>query len=537
MLLTPTGKARENLEHHTGMAEETMTIHRALKRHGWLAKRSFRFVENKTKMIEANNIIIDESSMISLPLLAHLFRAIEWALVDRIIFVGDHNQLPPIGFGRPFFDMINYFEQNNNGAVKHLNINCRQLTQQTNILKLASVYTEKPDKDFDSLLNKIEKGKNLGNDMEVIFWDDQSDLHCKIHEKVNSLLKEKTPSTRKNTLSIDNLLDIQIGSDRKPRSETFSINYFQILSPYRGEYYGTNALNNMMQAEYRKQYISSYGFMEGFTTADKVIQVINTTIYSKEAQNEVYNGQLGYVCYVPSSGKRWGMYVSYPKADKEESIAYVKKIIDQNLELGYAITVHKAQGSEFEYIFLILPREETGLISRELLYTALTRSRSKLLIFLQKDIMPLMSAKQSGKSAILMRNTSLFTFRFTSEKYRENDLVHRTSKGEYVRSKSELAIANLLFSNEIYYKYEQQLFSKDGSEWKLPDFTIRTEDGETYYWEHLGRLENDPQYAEDWEEKKQWYKDNDYFDRLLWSDEIGGFDSKKIEQILKKINS
>lgn len=94
----------------------------------------------------------------------------------------------------------------------------------------------------------------------------------------------------------------------------------------------------------------------------------------------------------------------------------------------------------------------------------------------------------------------------------------------------------MLWDRKVLYKYEERLYSRDGTEWKLPDFTIINEDGDTYYWEHLGRLGSDPQYAEDWEEKKAWYGKNGYTDRLVWSDEIGGLDSKRIEQTIQKLS-
>ncbi len=269
--------------------------------------------------------------------------------------------------------------------------------------------------------------------------------------------------------------------------------------------------------------------------ADKVIQVVNTTFYKRGLPpTEVYNGQLGFVFFVPNKnhGKDLGVCLSVGRND-EEIVWYSSP--DANLELGYALTVHKAQGSEFEIVFLVLPKEKTGLISRELMYTALTRSRKKIVIFLQDDVGPLLNTRSSERSAILTRNTAVFDFRYTSEKYRFNDLIHRTSKGDYVRSKSEVLIANMLWDKNIPYSYEERLFSEDGSEWKLPDFTIKTEDQGTLYWEHLGRLD-DPEYVEDWENKKRWYRENGYLDRVITSDELGGFDSKKIEKtILDKI--
>lgn len=537
LLLAPTGKARENLARYTGMPENTMTIHRALKTHGWLAKKTYRFIENRKNLIEEKNIIIDEASMVDVELLAHLFKAIQWPTLQRLILVGDRNQLPPIGFGRPFFDIVHYLETEHQGIVRRLEINCRQITRNSNILKLASMYTEEPDKDFDSLLNRIEKGKPLGDDLEVTFWKDQGELNVMLLNRLAALITSSSKFVGK-SMTLSDLLGIKTsrGDDPPPG---FSIDTLQVLSPYRGEYYGTAALNTLVQSAHRGRQINSYGFMEGFTTEDKIIQVVNNTIWSNYETYDVYNGQLGSIFYVPAIGRsRKSIGVNLSGGDdKPLSIWYNKSIIDQNLELGYAITVHKSQGSEFDTVFLVLPREEAGLMSRELLYTALTRSRSKLVLFLQSDIMPLMAAANSGKSAILLRNTSVFKFRYTSEKYRANDLIHRTSKGDYVRSKSELIIANMLWDKEILYKYEERLYSKDGTEWKLPDFTITTEEGETFYWEHLGRLENDPKYAEDWEAKKEWYKKNGYYDRLVWSDEIGGFDSKKVEAIVVKFEA
>jgi len=140
-----------------------------------------------------------------------------------------------------------------------------------------------------------------------------------------------------------------------------------------------------------------------------------------------------------------------------------------------------------------------------------------------------------ANSAILLRNTSIFKFRFISEKYRANDLIHRTDrldKAEYVRSKSEVIIANELLRHNISYEYEQQLYAKDHSDWVLPDFTIQYE-GDTWYWEHLGRLK-DPEYVAQWERKMQWYARNGYDSRLVITEEVKGFDSPKIVQIIKE---
>jgi hypothetical protein len=286
-------------------------------------------------------------------------------------------------------------------------------------------------------------------------------------------------------------------------------------------------MNDFIQSKYRTSQINEYGYCEVFTVSDKVIQISNRVIKG----NEVYNGQLGSIFFIPQFPHQ-DLGVSLAEGEDERAVYYPRKTVGPNLELGYAITVHKSQGSEFEIVFVILPKEKSGLASRELLYTALTRSRKKLLLFLQDDISALVNASGTRKSDILIRNTSVFKLRFTSEKYWVSALVHRTEKGDYVRSKSEVIIANMLFANDISYKYEERLYSLEGKEWKLPDFTIKTEDEGTFYWEHLGRL-SDPEYVEDWKAKKEWYERNGYGTKLITSDELRGFDSKKIEEIIR----
>ena len=114
-------------------------------------------------------------------------------------------------------------------------------------------------------------------------------------------------------------------------------------------------------------------------------------------------------------------------------------------------------------------------------------------------------------------------------------MIHRTDrldKAEYVRSKSEVIIANELLRHNISYEYEQKLPAKDNSDWILPDFTIQYE-GDTWYWEHLGRLK-DPEYGGQWERKKQWYALNGYASRLITTEEVKGFDSPKIVRVIRE---
>ena len=184
------------------------------------------------------------------------------------------------------------------------------------------------------------------------------------------------------------------------------------------------------------------------------------------------------------------------------SYRYFGKQVDDNLELAYALTVHKAQGSDFDVVFLIVPQAASTL-SRELIYTGLTRFRKKLVLLIEKDIEPLRRLRGPDCSDTGGRNTHMFSLAIRSDDIPRPHLAalkHRTRKGDAVRSKSEVVVADILHALGISYSYEQPLFSRsDPKDFRLPDFTASFE-GDVYYWEHLGML-NVPSYREAWERK------------------------------------
>ena len=129
------------------------------------------------------------------------------------------------------------------------------------------------------------------------------------------------------------------------------------------------------------------------------------------------------------------------------------------LELAYALTVHKAQGSEFNKVFVVVPKKCRPL-SRELLYTALTRSRENLILLLEGDsASSLYDLSKPEKSETARRNTNLFVGAIREQSdaipYAEH-LIHRTEKGHMVRSKSELVIANIIFHTAGLQDYEYE---------------------------------------------------------------------------------
>ena len=109
------------------------------------------------------------------------------------------------------------------------------------------------------------------------------------------------------------------------------------------------------------------------------------------------------------------------------------------------------------------------------------------------------------------------------------NLIHRAKNGEAMRSKSEVIVANILLDLNLNPRYEEPLYAKNSySDFRLPDFTVSFE-GDTFYWEHLGML-NLPSYREAWNRKKQWYKDNGYWEQVITSEDRsdGGIDAELI---------
>src|SRR5262249_13901569 len=156
--------------------------------------------------------------------------------------------------------------------------------------------------------------------------------------------------------------------------------------------------------------------------------------------------------------------------------------VKETLELAYALTVHKAQGSDFETVILIIPRKAQTL-SRELLYTGLTRFKGKLILLVEKDSQPLLDFRRPEASDTMRRTTRMFKLLIGQDAgdvgirgpYRPEGLIHRTFDGTPVRSKSEVIVYDVLTALGLSVRYEEPLISKSGEpkDFRLPDFTIR----------------------------------------------------------------
>lgn len=530
LLLAPTGKATERIKVQT--QKPAATIHSFLAKNGWINKNFTLKRNGGEKLQDVNTIIVDECSMIDLSLFATLIRAINWNSVQRLILIGDPNQLPPIGRGKVFVDTIDLLKKNYPDNIGTLTDNVRQLVNRVlqngcGILDLANVFLQENQQTDDAEKLKVAKEKifekillngngDIDKDLSVYFWETQDELEKTLIDVIN------------NDLSIlqKSWFDVM-----KEDPEMI-----QVISPYRGEFYGTGSINLFMQKTFK-----SFGLtklLDGIGYSDKVIQIINrpksNAAYAynyntrQAVRAEIYNGEIGLVGPHPFdkkayqlerfkvnfSGKtRQGFSYNYGKnlGFFDGKAIPEQKVLD-NLELAYAISVHKAQGSEFDYVYIVLPQRDSHLLSMELLYTALTRAQKKVTVFLQNDISALASMSRVEKSAVRKINSSVFEFAplpeeilyFSSPWFAAGRKISTLSK-YFVRSKSEAIIANLLVEREIPFKYEEPLYAADGTMF-LPDFTVKFK-GEDFYWEHLGML-HDPYYKKHWDDKKIWYDKN-----------------------------
>ncbi|MGD8781334.1 MAG: AAA family ATPase [Ignavibacteria bacterium] len=569
-LMAPTGKASERIKEKTN--KTASTIHSFLASLGWL-NENLTFKKEKGKVSEEiKTLIIDESSMIDTSLFAVLFRAINWNCIQRLILVGDPNQLSPIGYGCTFFEIIEKLKSNYSENLGILNVNVRQLENRvfdkgTGILDLAKIFIQENQSheiktEKTEILKKIQPGGLVDKDLRIIYWNNEEELGREIQKVIIGDLKEdinrnKDFKDEENPSKLWYYATKTDGNERKA-------DYMQVISPFRSECYGVDNLNILLQKLFN-EFNVNISSLDGIALYDKVIQIRNRpksnpiSAYSftnhKNEYIEIYNGEVGFAKPHPFDKKKckWSNFrlkrfqvafngkenfgVNFGKnLGKDERNKWLPaESPEENLELGYVISVHKAQGSEFNRVYCILPKHKSSLLEMELLYTAITRASNYLCLFIQEDISTLLSLSRIEKSSLKRINSSIFGFNPLPEKmlsfigwYKEGKVISTLTE-YFVRSKSEMNIANILHLKEIPFRYEEPLFAKDGSMY-LPDFTIEFR-GKEYYWEHVGRLDLE-RYKSHWETKKAWYEK--HFPGQLIITYESEMQSKDIEKVINE---
>jgi hypothetical protein len=570
LLLAPTGKAavrmRRKIHDIANIDLEPLTIHGYLIRNSWMNCDTFRCLrEYQPVESDVSTIIIDECSMLETPMLATIIRSINWTSqrLKRVILAGDPQQLPPIGTGAPFKNIVDHLASSEIPEHKpcSLTVNCRQIQENSSALKLAEQFTAMADRlTSDELFQDISIGGRVGFDLEVRFFKDENDLpDCVTQlfgDALNELLSLDGSKQRFNSARPWEAYDGLHGFNEDD-VKNWRLDAFEVLSPYRGGYFGSDPLNKHLQNLLRGKlfngkYTTKLGRQGGrqFIGADKVLQILNKRIKAKakiawdgEKNVNFYlaNGELGRMMKVAKKNKDkvgWARFETDPRVSITIDGGWAEKALD----LGYAMSVHKSQGSDFGGVIVVIPKEErVRLVTRELLYTALTRFTKRMYLLVQGqpgDIDALRIGLWRGASCFLRRHTCLYTARRAIadiDDWRPDKRVIRTLRDELVASKSEAIIATLLEKAKVPYYYEKLLIADDGTI-RRPDFTIpiETANGPTeLYWEHWGKL-GDPTYEASVVKRRKWYKDHGLADRLVESDELDGFNAKKIQSLIEE---
>lgn len=519
LLLAPTGKARVRLTTATGRQAET--IHQFLLRNKWLRQDTLAIRRAPGSTQGASTVVVDEASMIPVDLLGVLLRALDLNEVRRLIFVGDPNQLPPIGAGRPFVDLVSWLEaeEERRACIARLHERVRHESVDSRALLLADGYLrETPPPGNDELLASVARAESEG-DLAVNFYAGAGELRGALWEAIDEAIESGEED--------DHAVFTRSLGGEGPTGE--AAESWQVLSPIRIGSGGTEDLNRQIQQRYKAGLLElsrrrkgTFGDEEIVWT-DKVMQTANRGRPGwpkRIGLDYVANGEIGVVLGTDRDGKHLDVAFS---TQPDVTYRYYGDDAGEELQLAYAITVHKAQGSDFDRVILIVPAQARTL-SRELLYTALTRFRQRVTLLVENDVSTLAEYRRPDRSEVALRNSNLFEPQLRpidSGVPFPNRLIHRASDGTLVRSKSELVVMETLLKMGMSVRYEHRLDSRSGPEdFRLPDFTILFE-GEVYYWEHLGMLDVSS-YARGWARKRKWYESNGFLDRLITSADGGG---------------
>lgn len=575
LLLAPTGKARVQMQKKAGDVK-AYTLAQFLSEFGRYDGKSFRYFVTGQQPRENgySTVIIDEASMLTEDQLAATLDALDPAAVQRLVLVGDPRQLPPIGAGRPFVDIITLLRESDAKpapGLAELSIVRRQ-TGGDGVLLSRWFSGEAPDPGADEIWDRLSSGQAEG--VRAVQWDGDADLHKK-------LLVELTAHVRRDadpSWSDETAFEVSLGGSEFRGRVYFSqsravdgqrnggganTESWQILAPLRGGETGVDGMNRWIKRLFRNS-VRSWAEPEnpryrkvakgmgsqGILYGDKVINLSNGRrfdVYPEDPNAYLANGEIG-LAVGQYKGTKWKPKKLPWKLEVEFSTQLGQKFGfsgsdfsedgNDRLELAYALTIHKSQGSEFGTTFVVIPNP-CRLLSRELLYTALTRQQQEVVVFHQGEIRELMKMSDAANSDTAHRLTNLFTkpsLVSHGTAFLEQGLVHRTIRGELVRSKSEVIIANLLDSMGVPYSYEQPFVGRDGT-LRYPDFTVEdAESGRRLLIEHLGMLDR-PDYKSRWEKKLLWYRkmgvvpveESQSAIGLLTTTEITGFDAAEVK--------
>ena len=359
LLAAPTGRAAKRMSEATGY--EAKTIHRLLELNGALDeedKRKVRFERNEENPLDADVVIIDEMSMVDVS----LFQALLQAIVPgtRLILVGDVDQLPSIGPGQVLKDIMD--------------------SKCFHCVVLQKIFRQKNGSDIVVNAHKINRGEEvpLDNKSEDFFFLERQNVNV-IYKHMVELVRDKLP--------------------KYVQASSFDI---QVLTPMRKGALGTLALNPILQ-EYlnpphpsKAEHETSQGL---FREGDKVMQIKNNYELEWEVLGNyqividkgqgVFNGDMGVIKEI--NERQSYLVVEF---DEHRRVTYPFQILEE-LELCYAVTIHKSQGGEYPAVLMPLLSGPAMLMNRNLLYTGITRAKKLVVILGQKDVFQAMIHNES----------------------------------------------------------------------------------------------------------------------------------------------
>ena len=319
VLLAPTGRAAKRMQEITG--KSASTIHSKLE----FDFISGGFKRNRQNPIEADLVIVDESSMIDTVLMAHLLRAIPRSA--RLLFIGDVHQLPSVGPGTVLKDMLD--------------------SNKIPTVELKTIFRQAQGSKIITGAHDIHKGRlpdlTVSSDSDLLFIEKNDPVA--LQDAILELVSNRLPHRYK----FDPYQDIQV------------------LAPMRKGIVGIDNLNMLLQDRLNPQKQRLFKMGRGWSVGDKVMQIKNN--YEKE----IFNGDVGRIIGINESEEEMMIRfdtkeVCYPFADLDE------------LALAYAVSVHKYQGSEAPCIVLPIHTTHFKLLYRNLLYTAVTRGKKLVVI-------------------------------------------------------------------------------------------------------------------------------------------------------------
>jgi len=343
-LCAPTGRAAKRIEETTGI--EAKTIHRML---GYIPSSYDdigHFEYNEDNPLDTDLIIIDEMSMVDVVLFEKLLRGIKDN--TKLIIVGDVDQLPSVGAGNVLKDLIN------SNKIKYT--------------KLIDIFRQSENS------NIIVNAHKINNGQEPILNEKNSDFF---------FLNTDAPSNTRNVV-------VDLISRRLPKAYGYDFSKdIQILTQSRKGICGVFELNKLLQDILNPKIEASDEILVGnklFRVNDKVMQTknnYNLSFVDDEGEENfgVYNGDMGHIVFIDKSSNKLTV-----EMDDKRLIDYSLEDLD-NLELAYAITIHKSQGSEFKSVIIPMFDGYKLLQTRNLLYTAITRAKENIVIVGDKNVM------------------------------------------------------------------------------------------------------------------------------------------------------